>query len=224
VADFRQFVSALEGEAVAITRKNIGGLSLLCDEFGFEGLATPLSEFRRSPAFKKAPTMEDTEARLRLSALEEQAAKRARAVASLRSDLSRLSEVQESTGRAAAAALERLLHLEAELARTQSPAQTPRPHGRSIRRSFQTFRKSLRSSAGSSFRSCGGAAATVSLRDFHSRCDGYASTLTVILDTRGNVFGGFTPVEWESRAWNGKFGNKNNCFKADPSLKGFFSR
>jgi hypothetical protein len=50
-------------------------------------------------------------------------------------------------------------------------------------------------------------------RDFHSRCDGHANTLVVILDTEGNIFGGFTPVEWESP----KYG-KN---KADPSLKSF---
>jgi hypothetical protein len=31
--------------------------------------------------------------------------------------------------------------------------------------------------------------------DFHSRCDGHANTLTVILDTDGNIFSGFTPVE-----------------------------
>jgi hypothetical protein len=35
--------------------------------------------------------------------------------------------------------------------------------------------------------------------DFHRRCDGHANTLTVILDTDRNVFGGFTPVKWESR-------------------------
>jgi hypothetical protein len=46
---------------------------------------------------------------------------------------------------------------------------------------------------------------------FHSRCDGHANTLTVILDTDGNVFGGFTPVEWDL------CGN----FKADASLKSF---
>jgi hypothetical protein len=34
--------------------------------------------------------------------------------------------------------------------------------------------------------------------DFHERCDGHANTLTVIQDTNGNIFGGFTPVEWES--------------------------
>jgi hypothetical protein len=50
---------------------------------------------------------------------------------------------------------------------------------------------------------------------FHSRCDGHPNTLTVILDTKGNIFGGFTPVKWDSsdhrRAKN----------KADPSLKSF---
>jgi hypothetical protein len=33
---------------------------------------------------------------------------------------------------------------------------------------------------------------------FHGPCDGHANTLTVILDTDGNIFGGFPPVEWES--------------------------
>jgi hypothetical protein len=55
-------------------------------------------------------------------------------------------------------------------------------------------------------------------RDFHNRCDGHPKTLTVVLDTKGNIFGGFTPVEWESRTPKG---NGNNCWKADPSLKSF---
>jgi hypothetical protein len=57
--------------------------------------------------------------------------------------------------------------------------------------------------------------------DFHYGCNGYANTLTVILDIDGNVFGGFTPVEWESRVWNWKGGKLNNCYKADESLKSF---
>jgi hypothetical protein len=57
--------------------------------------------------------------------------------------------------------------------------------------------------------------------DFHNRCDGHPNTLTVILDRKGNIFGGFTPVEWESRVWNRKNGNEDNCLKADPSLKSF---
>jgi hypothetical protein len=58
-------------------------------------------------------------------------------------------------------------------------------------------------------------------QEFHRRCDGHANTLTVILDTKGNIFGGFTPVEWESRVHNGKWGNENNCYKADDSQKSF---
>jgi hypothetical protein len=49
--------------------------------------------------------------------------------------------------------------------------------------------------------------------DFHCRCDGRAHTLTLIQDTDGNIFGGFTPVAWESPVeWKRK---------ADPSLKSF---
>jgi archaellum component FlaC len=51
-------------------------------------------------------------------------------------------------------------------------------------------------------------------KEFHRRCDGHANTLTVILDTKGNIFGGFTPVEWES-------GNSHKPEKADDSLKSF---
>jgi hypothetical protein len=50
-------------------------------------------------------------------------------------------------------------------------------------------------------------------RPFHNRCDGHANTLTLIEDTDGNIFGGFTPVEWESLPKSTK--------KADPSLKSF---
>jgi hypothetical protein len=50
------------------------------------------------------------------------------------------------------------------------------------------------------------------VRDFHVRCDGHANTLTFIEDTEGNIFGGLTPVKWESGHY---------LFKADPSLKSF---
>jgi hypothetical protein len=41
---FRQFVSALEGNAIEITSANFSGLSRLCEEFGFEGLRAKLSK------------------------------------------------------------------------------------------------------------------------------------------------------------------------------------
>jgi hypothetical protein len=51
----------------------------------------------------------------------------------------------------------------------------------------------------------------------------HANTLTVILDTKGNIFGGFTPVEWELLKWNGQVGNDNR-WKADDSQKSFLFR
>jgi hypothetical protein len=57
--------------------------------------------------------------------------------------------------------------------------------------------------------------------EFHGRCDGHANTLTIICDTSGNIFGGFTPVSWESREWNAEGGAADNCRKADPTLKSF---
>jgi hypothetical protein len=35
-------------------------------------------------------------------------------------------------------------------------------------------------------------------RTFHERCDGHRNTLTLIRDTKGNIFGGVTRIEWES--------------------------
>jgi hypothetical protein len=47
--------------------------------------------------------------------------------------------------------------------------------------------------------------------DFYSRCDGHSNTLSLILDAKGDIFGGFTPVEWDSTRYG----------KGDPSVKGF---
>jgi hypothetical protein len=49
-------------------------------------------------------------------------------------------------------------------------------------------------------------------RDFHHLCDGHANTLTLILDTNGNIFGGFTPVPWEGGSCKAK---------GDPTFKSF---
>jgi hypothetical protein len=62
--------------------------------------------------------------------------------------------------------------------------------------------------------------------DFHSRCDGHANTLTLIVtaasehDDGGFVFGGFTTVRWESRMCDEE-GCGFDCFKSDDSLKSF---
>jgi hypothetical protein len=49
------------------------------------------------------------------------------------------------------------------------------------------------------------------VREFHGRCDGHRNTLVLIEETEGNIFGGFTPLAWESAV----------TFGADPSLKSF---
>jgi hypothetical protein len=47
VDDFRLFVLALKDNEVEVTNGNFGGLSLLCDEFGFVSLSmTSVSLFR----------------------------------------------------------------------------------------------------------------------------------------------------------------------------------
>jgi hypothetical protein len=57
-------------------------------------------------------------------------------------------------------------------------------------------------------------------QDFHSHCDGHVNTITLIQDVDKNIFGGYTPVEWESRTRN-SFCDESNCWKADLSCKSF---
>jgi hypothetical protein len=52
-------------------------------------------------------------------------------------------------------------------------------------------------------------------QEFHRRCDGHANTLTVILDMEGNIFGGFTPVEWDSVSNYKADDNRRNSFHAE---------
>jgi hypothetical protein len=56
---------------------------------------------------------------------------------------------------------------------------------------------------------------------FHVQCDGHATTLTLILDTSEDVLRGFMLLEWESRMWNEKRNDENDCCKCDDSLKSF---
>jgi hypothetical protein len=56
---FREFLSALEGNAINITDNNYTELDRLCDEFGFSDLAAKLSEFRSSMDFKEAETEDE---------------------------------------------------------------------------------------------------------------------------------------------------------------------
>jgi hypothetical protein len=58
-------------------------------------------------------------------------------------------------------------------------------------------------------------------QEFHLRCNSYRNTLTVILDTKGNIFGGFTPQKWESPVLNWRQKTEKDFLKTDHSLKSF---
>jgi hypothetical protein len=47
--------------------------------------------------------------------------------------------------------------------------------------------------------------------NFHSKCDGQSNTLTLILTTKDFIFGGFTPIAWDS----------SNSYKTDNSNQSF---
>jgi hypothetical protein len=69
VDDFHQFGFGLEDKYVEVRNANFGGFSLLWDEFRFESLSEHLTRFQQSVDLKAG--MEDFEARLCLSALDE---------------------------------------------------------------------------------------------------------------------------------------------------------
>jgi hypothetical protein len=95
----------LADKDVEVTNANFDGLSLLCDEFRFAALCERLSAFRQSADFKEVATMGDSEARLRLSVLEERLLQRDHEFAALR-------QAQESTAAALADAIVRLSRIE----------------------------------------------------------------------------------------------------------------
>jgi hypothetical protein len=186
---FRDFVAELNQETFELTNENVGGLALLCAEFGFRAFSAQLSEFKKSPAFCAVPASEDAEARLRIAALEERWLQRDHEIAELRSQISRL-EAEVLQLRAAPTVF-------AEVSAPKGAPVPPSPPPVRLDslivwdfpEIFAEFKEKQFSLLWRGSRDGFGA------RTFHSRCDGHANTLTVILDTNGNVFGSFTPVE-----------------------------
>jgi hypothetical protein len=88
LAIFRDFVAALAGTPPEITNENIDELSLVCSEVGFQSLSAKLTKFRASPAFRSVQMTQDSQARLRITALEERWLQRDREIAELRSRIS----------------------------------------------------------------------------------------------------------------------------------------
>jgi hypothetical protein len=187
------FVSAINGEAIELTNENIDGLSALCDEFKFNSLSQCVESFKNSPIYR-LPRLEDRFARLETDFRTLQNV----VIAHQQSDLRTLK-----TG------------MDSQILSEFCPRRMEPVIISDFPELFAEFRGQRFSLLWRGSRDGFGAC------DFHSRCDGRGNTLTVILDTNGNIFGGFTPVEWESRQWNRKLGKEHNGYKADPSLKSF---
>jgi hypothetical protein len=214
LSDFREFVSALEGKEVEITDTNFPGLQRLCEEFGFWAFAVKLSEFRRSMGFQEAA---DADARGRIAALEERAEQHDRDIAVLQDKFMRLStDFVRLAGEVSA-----LRSAAAPSVPTPSPQPPPVPSAPSLdSRIISGFPEIFAEFRGKRFSLLWrGSRDGFAAQEFHRRCDGHANTLTVILDTQGNVFGGFTPVEWESRKPNSQ--SHSSSLKADGSQKSF---
>jgi hypothetical protein len=55
--------------------------------------------------------------------------------------------------------------------------------------------------------------------EFHHCWDSHMNTLTLISDTKQNIFSDFIPVEWESHMRNRKYKrNEDNRWKGDDNL------
>jgi hypothetical protein len=215
---FRLFLDAVKGISVTITNQNISDLSQLCAEFRFTSLAEELSAFRGSPSFKEAEA-----AQARIRDIEKR-------IAALEQTVNLQMRKLKQTTQALNSALGRLSQLEL-IVNSQIPQALDAHSGV---RALMTCRGVIDSLIVSDFPSLfddfrpkkwtllwRGSRDGFDTPHFHTRCDGHVNTLTLIQDVGGFVFGGFTPVPWESRVWNGKDGGEHNCWKGDDSLKSF---
>jgi hypothetical protein len=189
---FGTFLSALNGTALEVTKENIAGLSALCLEFGFN-FATPL--FRRS----------------RISRLEAEVVKLQSAPEAVQTHLTEI-ETRQVCWESMTTSVTRLCS-EVSLLKASTPG-CPRFFARCLGlsgdlRSVQ--RETALASVAGQPRWFRGSRLSPPLRRPRQHSDW-------VFDTEGNLFGGFTPVEWESHKWNRKHG-KENRFKADAGLR-----
>jgi uncharacterized coiled-coil protein SlyX len=122
---FREFLSALEGNAINITNTNLTEFDRLCKEFGFSELSAKLSEFRPSMRFKETESeTEDADSRGRIAALEEKVNERDYVIAVLQDKVTELFTdfgrlVSEVSSLRSAAAIIETLSAEVSVLKTQ---------------------------------------------------------------------------------------------------------
>jgi hypothetical protein len=173
---FRLFLEAVNGKEIKISGENVNGLAQLSREFGFWQLSTKVSDFRLSVLEAVAAEREAENEKRLLNLISE--------IAVLKSELGRIPANSPFGTR----------DLPVEISALESWV-FPRldsviiPEFPSL---FADFRGKVFTLLYRGTRDGFGG------RDFHVKCDKHANTLTVILDTKGNVFGGYTPAAWES--------------------------
>jgi uncharacterized coiled-coil protein SlyX len=200
----RLFISAIEGDVIELTNENIGGLSDLCEKFEFKSLLHRVRMFKETPTHRLARLEE------RFSKLETDVVTLQNGViAALQSDVERLHghiDSLECSATTQRDVIGTLALLESEVRRLKDytvPLRSlivsdfPDIFTEFDGKRFSLLWRGSRDGFGAV--------------DFHNRCDGHANNLTVILDTNGNIFGGFTPVAWGSKTG----------YIGDPSVKSF---
>jgi hypothetical protein len=241
---FQDFISALEGNAVKITDTNFTEFQRLCEEFGFKGFAARLSEFRPSMDFKEAKQADLGE---RIAILEEKSHRNERDNAILQDKFKEftqhLNQLNDNVSALWREVRKDRYSWESSYRTRRTADEVPRRVPEEFSREINELRREtsilwkfsmscqLDSRIISRFPEIfgqfqgrqfsvlwRGSSDGFSSSECHRRCDGHANTLTVILDTKGNIFGGFTPVEWESRR---TIGSGDNCYKADESRESF---
>jgi hypothetical protein len=212
------FVSAVQGEVIELTNENIEGLSSLCDEFQFKSLSQRVAAFKNTPAYRVAQLeerfaqLEVEVSALRLAAetnlknLKDCTDPLQSDVALLQGSTDSLQSSQQSAAMAQNGVIETLERLRLTVGILKDWVG---PWDSVIISDFPAIFADFREKRFSLL--WRGSRDGFGVGDFHSRCDGHANTLTVILDTNGNIFGGFTPVEWASCGG----------YRDDPSLKSF---
>jgi hypothetical protein len=226
---FEQFLRVMKGCDIEITEANASALSSLSSEFGFSALSAQSAAFFRSPTG-------------RLTELEPVISNQSDKISSLIGRVERL-EAEISDLRLAVAAQ---AHTQAQ-AQAQAESQAKLQSESATKRELAAEAALLRADVavlcqwtvplldsqilfpvifdecrGRSFRLLWrGGRDGFSAAAFHSGCDGHSPTLTVIRDTGGSIFGGFTPIAWESVVWNMKCNSENNCLREDASQKSF---
>jgi hypothetical protein len=188
----REFLSALEGNSINITDTNFTDLQRLSQEFGFSQLAAKLSEFRSSIDFK--------DSRGRIATLEEKSNQHSHIIAIMQDKLTQLSTDFERLVGEISSLRSTLMSPTVTSSQNQPPPPSPSPSPPGFdSRIISDFPEILAEFREKHFNILWrGSYHGFSSYIFHRLCNDHTNTLTVILDTNGNIFGGFTPTKWES--------------------------